>query len=284
MKFTDPQSRPKFAAPLFENIPQELRERPQWVLFRMVWNKHSKQWAKVPFDAQTLTTAKSDDPTTWASFDAVQAVYVEGKAGFDGIGFVFSVDDPYFGADFDNCIKDEKIDPSVTEWIDQFDSYTEKSVSETGLHVIGKGVVGDGIKTGDSELYDRGRYFTFSGNVGRRKQIEYRQVAVESFKKFLRPEVKAQTPQRPALTQGGPSVPAVLERAFGAENGASLRTLYEGGMNGHKSPSEAIASLCWKFAFWCDRDPSLLDAVVRGSRLCDSKWDSRRGKQTWGSP
>jgi putative DNA primase/helicase len=267
---------------MFENIPTELCELDQWVLWRYEFD--GKAWTKVPRCASEERCASTTDRSTWSSFVAVQDAYAHKKNKCDGIGFVFSAGDPYFGADFDHCIKDQKIDQSVLERVEQLDSYTEKSVSGTGLHVIGEGLVGDGIKTGNFELYDRGRYFTFSGRTGRRNQIEYRQAEVEAFKRFLRPSTETQNPIREVSPVAGPSVHAVLEKAFSAENGTSLRALYEGGLNGHKSHSEAIASLCWKLAFWTDRNPTLLDAVIRGSRLVNlTKWDSRRGKGTWGA-
>jgi hypothetical protein len=284
MKFTDPDVRPQVAAPIYENIPSELQELPHWVLWRYVWNKHTKQWGKVPYDAQTLRPAKSNDASTWASFDAAHMIFVQGKGEFGGIGFVFSADDEFVGIDFDNCIQDGKIiDPFVTEWIEKFDSYTEKSVSGTGFHTIVKGACGGGFKTGNFEIYDRLRYFTFSGRVGKRKIIQRRQLKIEEFKKVLKPEEKRAQPVRPVTGGSAPTVHEVLERAFNAKNGASLRALYEGNLNGHKSHSEAVASLCWSFGFWTDRNPALLDAVVRGSGLFDSKWDSPRGDSTWGS-
>ncbi len=64
-----------------EHIPQELRERPQWV----TWTYLDDQ--KVPFDARTGKAAKSDDPATWANFDAAVQAYQ--KRHHAGIGYVF---------------------------------------------------------------------------------------------------------------------------------------------------------------------------------------------------
>jgi len=130
MKFTDPDVRPVVPAPLFENIPQEIRSRDQWVNWRYEWRE--KEWAKIPVNSETGRWASTTDPSTWSTFEAARARYEADTGDCDGIGYVFAESDPYFGADFDDCIKEGKIDQSVTKWVERFDSYTEKSVSGTG--------------------------------------------------------------------------------------------------------------------------------------------------------
>ena len=273
MKFIDPDVRPQFAPPLFENIPQELQDRPQWVLWQLVWNKHSKQWAKVPYDAQTLDKAKSNDNSTWTTFAAAQAVFVEGKNSFDGLGFVFSADDEFCGVDFDECLdgKGNISDPFAKQWVEKLDSYTEKSPSLTGLHVITKGVCGPGLKRGNVEVYDRGRYFTFSGNVGRRREIHRRQLEIEELKRVLTPESKP----RAIPVALDLSAQELLERAFASKNGSKIREHYDGHLNGHGSQSEADQALCSLLAFWSGGSASLIDQWFRSSRLFREKWDQK---------
>jgi len=82
-----------------ENIPEELKQRPQWVLWRYVGRGDEKP-AKVPLTTEGRF-AKVNDPTTWATYeDAVAAVE---HIQCEGIGFVFTEDDPYCGVDIDNC-------------------------------------------------------------------------------------------------------------------------------------------------------------------------------------
>ncbi len=278
MIFRDPDFRPKVGPPLFEHVPAELKNLPQWVLWRFDWNKHTKQWAKVPYDAHTLGKAKSDDPSTWASFDSIQTIYVEGKGGFDGIGFVFFVGYPYCGVDFDNCLKGNQINDVAREWVERFDSYTEKSVSQTGLHIICKGMVGKGMKVGDFEIYSSGRYFTFSGNVGKRKVIESRQSVIDDFKNFLRPEKPKNELQADFQQPGKEQKTAVslhdrLEKAFKSQNGPKIRALHDGNISGYPSPSEADLAYCSLAAFWTGGDASVLDQMYRTSRLMRDKWE-----------
>jgi len=74
-----------------ENIPDELKARPQWVT-------HKK---KIPFNPRTGKAADTTDPATWGTFD--EAYQAAQRRHHAGIGYVFSPDDPYVGIDLDDC-------------------------------------------------------------------------------------------------------------------------------------------------------------------------------------
>jgi primase-polymerase (primpol)-like protein len=84
-----------------ENIPQELRERPQWVLWRYRWREgkdgQAGRWCKPPFNARTGRAADATKPSTWSSFAKAWAAYNANRDRWDGIGYCFSKDDPYCG-------------------------------------------------------------------------------------------------------------------------------------------------------------------------------------------
>src|SRR5262245_35710445 len=87
---------------LFDNIPTELKQRRQWVAFKRGQLKATGKRDEFPYDRKTGELAKVNDSETWGTFDeAVRASLLRG--GFDGIGYVFSEDDPYTGADLDGC-------------------------------------------------------------------------------------------------------------------------------------------------------------------------------------
>ena len=158
--------------PDIENIPQELRDRDQWVLWKAVEKTNGSGVAKitkVPYSAITPETprkASVTNPQHWSSFDQVANALIL-EDGYDGIGFVFTKNDPYVGVDFDNCIDEHGvIDPEVQQAIHQLDSYTEISVSGRGIHSIPRGAL-KGAGHCDTrrgfEMYDHSRYFTFTG-------------------------------------------------------------------------------------------------------------------------
>jgi primase-polymerase (primpol)-like protein len=68
----------------YEHVPVELRELPQWVVWRR--EERDGKATKVPYDAKTGQRASSTDPATWTTFDQAAGV---AKLGADGVGFVF---------------------------------------------------------------------------------------------------------------------------------------------------------------------------------------------------
>jgi putative DNA primase/helicase len=142
-----------------EGIPEELRARPQWVVWKAVGDKPDK----VPYSARTGRRASSTDLLTWSTFQEALEAYENG--GYDGVGFVFSSADPYTGIDLDDCVDgDGEIAGWALEIVRYFDSYTELSATGTGLHVIVRGEIPNRRK-GEVEVYSSKRFFTVTGHV-----------------------------------------------------------------------------------------------------------------------
>jgi len=136
-----------------ENIPDELKARPQWVT-------HKK---KIPFNPRTGKTADTTDPTTWATFD--EAWNACQRHHHAGIGYVFSPDDPFVGIDLDKCRNADTgaIDTWAQDIIATMQSYSEQSPSGTGVHIFVVGDIAKSIPTKQIEVYNQERYFTVTG-------------------------------------------------------------------------------------------------------------------------
>ena len=120
-----------------EAIPAELRERAQWVVWKR--ERRGSKWTKVPYRASDgRTHAKCDDPRTWSTFEQAVARAAE----VQGIGYVFSADDPYCGVDLDGCIDLEtgELHPAAGRSSSELGGYQEHSPSGAGMHAI---VVGE---------------------------------------------------------------------------------------------------------------------------------------------
>jgi putative DNA primase/helicase len=142
-----------------DSIPEELRVRPQWVVWKAVGDKPDK----VPYSARTGRRASSTDLLTWSTFQEALEVYESGE--YAGVGFVFSSADPYTGIDLDDCVDaDGEIAGWALEIVRYFDSYTELSATGSGLHIIVHGDVPNRRK-GDVEVYSSKRFFTVTGHV-----------------------------------------------------------------------------------------------------------------------
>jgi len=87
-------------------------------------------------DTRSGAFASSTDPETWASFET--ALEYADTENADGIGFVFTDDDPIVGVDLDDCRDpaSDDVDDTALDIIERFDSYTEISPSGTGFHVL----------------------------------------------------------------------------------------------------------------------------------------------------
>jgi primase-polymerase (primpol)-like protein len=152
-----------------ENIPEELKERPQWVCWR--YEERDGKMTKVPYTPGTTWRASTTDPRSWGMFGFTLRTYSH-DATYDGIGFVFSDDDPFCGIDLDDCRNPgADIGATIAPWAAQIinripEGYTEVSPSGTGIHIITKGTVrGGGMRKGPVEMYSRGRYFALTGRM-----------------------------------------------------------------------------------------------------------------------
>jgi len=144
---------------LVENIPDELRARPQWVVWKAVGEKPDK----VPFSARSGRKASSTDLMTWSTFE--EAIEAYEKDSYAGVGFVFCSGDPYAGIDLDGCVDENgEIAVWALEIIRYFDSYTELSCTASGLHILIRGEIPNRRK-GDVEVYSSKRFFTVTGHI-----------------------------------------------------------------------------------------------------------------------
>lgn len=107
------------------NIPRELRDRDQWVAWR--YEQRDGDPTKIPLNPRTGRKAKSDDASTWGTFAEASACRDRLRA--EGVGYMFSADDPFFGIDLDACRDPET--GELTDWareiIEDFDTYAEVS-------------------------------------------------------------------------------------------------------------------------------------------------------------
>lgn len=139
------------------NIPQELRSLPQWVGVGVD--------SKAPMRVDTLYAASSTNPTTWCSFEKAQEAVNMGEITYPG--FVFN-DNGIIGIDIDDGYdEDGFLTLLATDIIGKCKSYTEKSRSGRGVHILLRGDIpfkGKNNRNG-VEMYKTARYFIMTGDV-----------------------------------------------------------------------------------------------------------------------
>jgi putative DNA primase/helicase len=155
------------SAPMIENFPEQLTERPQWVCGRL--EEREDKTTKVPYTPGTLRRASSNDLMSWRTFSEALTAYEAGEPPYDGIGFVFCSADPFVGIDLDDCrdVATGEIKPWAQKIVDTFskEGYIEASPSGTGVHIIARGVQKVGARRGPVEVYGQERFFTMTGKV-----------------------------------------------------------------------------------------------------------------------
>lgn len=159
------------------NIPEEMRLFPQWVVWRYEETNGGKP-TKVPYSPKTGRLASVTEPASWTTFEeAVAAVKPNANGGpswFNGIGFVLTERDPYLIIDLDAAKDQPSLDRQLKVF-QEFNSYSERSPSGNGLHIIIKASILSGRRRSCIEMYSSLRFMTMTGDVFHNAPIEDRQ-------------------------------------------------------------------------------------------------------------
>lgn len=275
-------------------IPDELKKLQQWVLWK--YEERDGKQTKVPYSigGGRADATKSD---TWESYTGVCNMFKMANGRYNGIGFVFSQDDPYCGIDLDDCRSPET--GEITTWaqdiINTLDSYVDVSPSGTGIKVWIKGKKNTSrcrtkFESGEIEIYDKDRYFTVTGNsISDLTVIQERQNELNSLceRAFSKPSnVTSDSVTMPASeTISSPAAELaiappvlsdeeILRLANSADNGDKFKALWVGDTTGYTSHSEADAALACLLAFY-SKDAAQIERLFSQSALVREKWTDR---------
>lgn len=261
----------QWLAPISENIPPELTERPQWAIWRAV--ERDGKWTKPPLDPRTGKLARCDDATTWATF--AEALEGMKRYGADGIGYMFSGDDPYTGIDLD------ALDARAYRIVEQLASYSECSPSGLGVHVIVRAKKPEGgCRRGPVEIYNQARFLTITGHRidGTPVTIEHRQQQLAAVHAEVFPVAPTVTRTAATTRAASDDDGALLDRAMRAPNGTAFRALMAGDYSGYPSHSEGTWHLLLRLAYWASGDAERMDRLYRASGMFDTAdWDRPDG-------
>jgi len=172
--------------PAVAAIPPDLRERDQWVVWR--YEKRAGRRTKIPYDPRSGGNASAADPETWTAFDVAWETFQQTRR-YDGLAYVFSVDDPFCGFDLDDCLDEGGQLLWGADLLETLDSYCEISPSGRGLKLIvcGKKPAYARCKApwnggGTIEIYDQRRLFAITGQrfAGTNPEIVDRQTELDA--------------------------------------------------------------------------------------------------------
>ncbi|HPK26779.1 MAG TPA: phage/plasmid primase, P4 family [Anaerolineaceae bacterium] len=273
---------------MYELIPQELRELRQWVCWQGVPDEiRPGKIKKIPVNPATGGQAQSNNPDTWTSFEAAVAAAPK----HSGVGFMFG--NGIFGVDIDD-VQDAIVDYRngddqniVAEFIHTLQSYSEYSISGSGVHIICRGTLPpQGRRRKNVEMYSDGRFFIMTGNIA----AEYTDI------RDCTNDIK---PLHEKYIGGGFNPQAVLQNiaqaldipddevirlAIASKQGQAFSALYSGNWESlFNSQSEADMSFCNMLAFWCRKDEAQMDRIFRSSGLMRDKWNRKQSGSTYGA-
>lgn len=271
----------------FNDIPAELRNMPNWILWKAE-ERDGGKITKIPYQIDG-NEAQSNNPRTWSTFLTASKFYTNSNA--DGIGFVFSKRDKFVGIDIDKCVTyaaDDKdrsnpiISNFAKEIIEMMDSYTEFSVSGTGLHIIVRGslpqsICGTGRKNArlGLEIYQYGRYFTMTGNRENANEIYDRTDELGELLELhfddsdVVGRIKLQDYENDEIKMSNEQL---WEKMFRSKSGDEIRSMFNGNLINDDHSSTDLA-LCNHLAFWTGKSATRMDSMMRESGLMRSKWD-----------
>ena len=218
---------------LRESLPDEMRKKPNWVVVRTRENKETGRLDKFLIDVHTGKFAESDNPETWADFDTACKYAKE----HGGVALAYALDgtDGIACVDLDHCIgEDGKRSALADEVLSKCGkTYAEHSVSGKGIHVFGRTKGADlrsFSKDKDMEYYQDRHFITMTGDG----------VSCAELASFDTPEMKSLLERKLERRTGWKNVGMgeaglsqmddreLLEKAFSAKNGDTVRRLYRG--------------------------------------------------------
>jgi hypothetical protein len=170
-------SAPKqFVDPL-PKFPQQLKDKPNWVLWKLA--QVNGKLTKVPYKLDFKSAAASTRPDEWADYKSV-AVTILAEGGItekQGIGRVVQKEERLVGIDLDGCR-----DPQtglLAQWAEDLtecvNSYCEVTPSQTGIRIWVRGTLPEGDRVFNLdpavgfgskvkiEIFTDARYFTVTG-------------------------------------------------------------------------------------------------------------------------
>jgi hypothetical protein len=288
-----------------KNIPTEMQGFHNWV--NWILEERDGKLTKIPINPKTGEYAKSNDSTTWGTFEQAKTKYLQCENEYiKGVGFVLT-GTPHTAIDIDHARdKDTGIINQET-WgaIQSFRSYTEITPSGEGIRIIVRGELPKGhrCKNGGAnkniEVYDTDRFITVTGNVLDKSlgRIETKQRELNDFYSKCWPKEDtspqgSSTVDKPQIeksesVQNEPVNPLtdeeIISIASKATNGEKFQKIFNGDWTDYPSQSEADQALCNLLAFWTNNNKVQSDRLFRQSLLMRKKWDEKRGVDTYGT-
>lgn len=146
------------------SLPASLRTGRNFVRYKLTKPDNHGKRKKIPYFPEEDRRARVNEPSSWGTFEECLANV--GKHGTDGVGIVLN-SGILVCLDLDG-VRDPKtgvITAEATAIIEKFNSYTEVSLSGTGVHLFARGRLPFGGKNDGRghEIYSKDRFIALTG-------------------------------------------------------------------------------------------------------------------------
>ncbi|EHU1525359.1 AAA family ATPase [Acinetobacter baumannii] len=231
------------------NLPDELKERAQWV----VADKN-----KTPYQCNG-SKASPTDPSTWTDFNTACAY---AKQHHFNIGYVLSANDPFTCIDLDikTDTPQEQCD-RASSIIKTFNSYTEYSQSGKGFHIWVYGNIGKGLRRDNVEIYSQERLIICTGNTFKSEPIKYKKDILDNMVSQLQDDKGKfePLPDQPEIETDE----SIMEKAWNAGNKEKFQALWFAELDTNLQAigldhSQADLSLIQMLAFYTNNNDQLI--------------------------
>lgn len=292
-------------------LPQSFagfRAYNQFVVCQFVPKANGIGTNKYPIDMRTMIASSIHDQSIWMDADTACAQATALGPQY-GVGFVFTVNDPFFFLDLDHCIDTEtgELSDIAHELIAAAPgAAVERSHSGDGMHIFGRGTFGGHKKKNvplGIEFYTELRFAAMTGiDAQGNVDSDCTAILTPTIDKYFPPETAVSDNGEPYTTEprpewDGPTDDDILlakmlgsgsaEQKFSNAK-ASFADLFnanevvlaacypEVGDKGRAyGASEADAALAQHLAFWTGCDEARMDRLMRRSALVRDKWEAR---------
>lgn len=269
----------------FDNIPREMRELNQWTCYR-TYSDNKGKIKKVIISPVTSEFASCNDPNTWTNFETAKKYCL--NRGYQGL--TFALTEGITCIDIDHALDKNKgtiiSNDAIKLMLIFANTYIEKSVSGTGVHIFMKGSLPPNARNRNDksglEMYDRNRFICMTGNTFTNVNIlhDYSKDIGLINRNFIGAPVEISS-VRCVNSDWSPSDSDLIDKIRSSKIGSVFDEYYSGGFNGFSDHSSADFAFA-KMLCWWTQDINQIDRIFRASGLYRPKWDSKRGETTYG--
>lgn len=191
-------------------FPPELADRPQWLVWKFLQKPGQKKPSKIPYYAEGSVRkgrqGSDEDRAKLVTYE--QAVRAASSRGYDGVGFAFLPGDGLIGIDLDGCTGSDERETRARRIIEACRSYTERSPSGNGYHIIVAGQT-ETFKSDDIgvEVFCGSQFFTMTGSALDGWPVNIAQISEDALAKLRKTVMQARGVSAPSPRQDGDQAP-----------------------------------------------------------------------------